>query len=768
MTNKNDSARRDKFQALRLAEIQATDAEDMELCVRDMQSFASLSEVQARVVAAAVRSKHLPSLARQAGLSGTVLAQFDDPRENAMPMKTNSFAKEMPSPKSPSTHGDYGDDDTSEDDMDDNMDNLHNEESDEDSMPPSRSRGPVMDDEMGHGTKPFKNDSHSDDDMDDMGAGMGDEDLSEGKDGTNDPKGDMATIQIEVPADKIDDSKMQQMQEFMEQLFGGKNSPEDSDDDPEMSHGSEMDDDSEMGDEDSHGGLPPMKGGKSSLGDKEASRNRRLKIAQHAARRGYEHMTPDQFDEPTDAYNFDHLSPKHQAEYAKYKDYSGDDFWGAGYSNFGQGVDWMEDHHKLGPKGVADKYGLDYYPEDHEAEPVTDMPHTTATRKVNTMTKEAAALAARARERKAILAQARGTRFASEENGSKPRDINLGKDTSEGTYGGEKPSSFQYADAAQYKGEDRFPTMTMNNSEGNSLRDQNPTFGKTRVPTMNPDNLQLGDSYEVVKKEGSGDGSLEYTVDFAKVDFIPSSDPARDGNFELPTQMPETAKRKTTVARRITCQGCNNPRLAEVFAADCQDCGTRVAICQDCANDEHCPVCAASASQRQAGSPEITINADEEMMDEGETDDGETSRGKGRFEGTEMPQKDRDTKKHFTGSKEAELFRARMKTAFSVSTRLALAGVIHSSEVDGNVEMWMDGGLSAQTMLTQGSIMLRSAQSASERVAAAGAEKINVRTASSHIGLSTNPAFSVSTGNSAPLDLQTALKGLFSMPRIED
>ena len=133
-----------------------------------------------------------------------------------------------------------------------------------------------------------------------------------------------------------------------------------------------------------------------------------------------------------------------------------------------------------------------------------------------------------------------------------------------------------------------------------------------------------------------------------------------------------------------------------------------------------------------------------------------------------MTQKDRDTEKSFNGSKEAEVFRARLKTAYSVSTRLALAGVIHPQEVDGNVDMWIDGGLSTKTMLTQGTIMLRSSQNATERVASAAADRMNVRTASSQIGLSTNPAFSGSTGNSAPLDLQTALKGLFSMPRIED
>ena len=118
----------------------------------------------------------------------------------------------------------------------------------------------------------------------------------------------------------------------------------------------------------------------------------------------------------------------------------------------------------------------------------------------------------------------------------------------------------------------------------------------------------------------------------------------------------------------------------------------------------------------------------------------------------------------------ASIDTARIKTAFSCASKLALAGVINSEEVDSYAEQMLNDNLKADSMIRQTKLLLKSAQTATERVAAAAAERMgSVRTAS-NLGISTSPAFSggQTTNNSAALDIQSALKGTWTMPTIED
>jgi len=372
----------------------------------------------------------------------------------------------------------------------------------------------------------------------------------------------------------------------------------------------------------------------------------------------------------------------------------------------------------------------------------TFMPHTAST-KVNKMTKKA--LAQRKAEREAILrlAQAEGT---------KPKDIGLGKDTSSGTYGGEKAKPFQFNGEAQYKGEDEYPVLTLEDSAGNSLKADNPTFEKQSIPTMNPENLQLKDSYNVIKLEGSPDGTLQYTADFGAINQVPSADPDRGSDQAIPTQMGPKA-RKTTVAKTVECQGCNNPERVATNLIHCSDCGNRVVICETCEEEGYCPSCAANVTVAQSGT-NITVNEASEKEDE-------VVKYKNNDLTEVKPMKDKEAK----ASKDFDLAMSRVKTAYAVSTKLALAGIISADEVDQNVELWLSEGLTNNAMLQQGHLMLRAAQSSAQRVAAAAAEKMNKRTAS-NIGIS---AFTgVNDNQYAQNDLQSALRGMFTMPRIEE
>ena len=109
---------------------------------------------------------------------------------------------------------------------------------------------------------------------------------------------------------------------------------------------------------------------------------------------------------------------------------------------------------------------------------------------------------------------------------------------------------------------------------------------------------------------------------------------------------------------------------------------------------------------------------------------------------------------------------ARIKAAYSCATKLALAGIINSNETDDYAGQLLEDGLRADVMIKNTQLLLRSAQASAERVAAASAERLNVRTAST-MGISTSPALSGSS-NSAALDIQSALRGLWTTPQIGD
>jgi translation initiation factor IF-1 len=158
-----------------------------------------------------------------------------------------------------------------------------------------------------------------------------------------------------------------------------------------------------------------------------------------------------------------------------------------------------------------------------------------------------------------------------------------------------------------------------------------------------------------------------------------------------------------------------------------------------------------------------TSMTDAEMNDENTTCNNCSKMDK---EAVQLKLQPTDQVKVMTSSSDLE--KARIKAAFSCSSKLALAGIIEASEVDAYADQMLNDNLKADAMIRQTKLLLKSAQASSERVAAAAAERMsNTRTAST-LGISTTPAFSGSNVNNAALDIQSALKGTWSMPQIED
>ena len=554
MNKNSNKANQERFAAMRLAEINATDKEDLMSCASDMQKTASLESNEAIVVAKAIRAKYLPNIARQAGLNVSNL-DLDHGKE------TVDFAN-----------------DESEDDEDDME--FHHFESDEDSED-------VDDDDM------------SDEDMDD-------EDEVEDSD-------DVATFEIEVPADMVDQAQ-KAVQKALDNLLGGDDDS-DEDDDEDVTH---FNDDDDMDSEDESD-------------DDEDNENQFMKKSNE----------------------------------------------------------------------------------------------------VRSMTKQA--LAERKAQREALLRRA------------EREEILMKIASEEETY--PASASFKYnEDMVDMKGEVDYPSMTMQGSEGNSLKEQNPTWAEQKVPTMNPGSLEFPSVTKPSKFEGSGDGSLEYTVDWEHLEN-PSEGLEDVEHPAIPTQMPSMPHKTTRTVgaskddHEVECTACGYAmRMSE---AAMEDPSTR------CANKE-CPTNAESNDKEVEAQNVDTrqhVNTQKKIND------------------TQVELNDAFESVNQLKSSAVDL--ARVKTSYSCATKLALAGIITSEEVDSYAEQMINDGLKSDSMIRQTKLLLKSAQSSTERVAAAAAERMSTRTAST-LGVSTSPAFSGVNTNSAALDIQSALKGAFTMPKFED
>ena len=321
-------------------------------------------------------------------------------------------------------------------------------------------------------------------------------------------------------------------------------------------------------------------------------------------------------------------------------------------------------------------------------------------------------------------------------------------------------STFKYnEDMVNMEGEIDYPSMSFEGGEGNSLKEQNPSWAEQRVPTNNPDSLQFPDVTKPMKFEGSGDGSLEYVVDWESLEN--PSEGLEDANlFEVPTQMPN-------MPHKTTRANANNNRVAKKHDVECKECGQRQAMTDDELNDE----------ATRCANDDCTSNMKEGGMDKHDAVEDKKAQGQpvdpnkvkenignlGTAQQTAI--KVDETIDDFKGSSSLDL--ARIKTSYGCASKLALAGIITSDEVDSYAEQMLNDGLKADSMIRQTKLLLKSAQTSTERVAAAAAEKMT-KTAST-LGVSTSPAFNGSfASNSAALDIQGALKGTWTMPKLED
>ena len=294
----------------------------------------------------------------------------------------------------------------------------------------------------------------------------------------------------------------------------------------------------------------------------------------------------------------------------------------------------------------------------------------------------------------------------------------------------------------QYPGEMKYPTMKLEGE--NSMKGENPDFAKTKVPTKNPKNLQLKDSMDAVGFEGSEGTSsdFEYEVDWDQMDgVVPTTGEAKLKGFEIPSEMDLQARKTTVAYKDMNAEESHASEKKESYK--CSQCGTTKQMSEREADMAECENCAKTVEAQ--GDPKETTKSLMDAADSLGKQKTEVDKGMGIL---------------------ASVDTARIKAAYSCATKLALAGIINSNETDDYAGQLLEDGLRADVMIKNTQLLLRSAQASAERVAAASAERLNVRTAST-MGISTSPALSGSS-NSAALDIQSALRGLWTTPQIGD
>ena len=390
-----------------------------------------------------------------------------------------------------------------------------------------------------------------------------------------------------------------------------------------------------------------------------------------------------------------------------------------------------------------DESDEDYDDSEEDMDSEDDEVFMKNSNEVRKMTRQA--LAERKAQREALLRRAEREeilkKFASEEE----------------TY--PASASFKYnEDLVNMQGEVDYPSMSLDNDGSNSLKEENPTWAEQRVPTVNPGSLQFPDVTKPSKFDGAGDGSLEYTVDW---DSLENPSEGLDADmFEVPTQMPSMPHKTTkTVAAskeeesEVQCTTCGS--MQRMTEAQMNDHATRCSN-KDCASNKDAED---EDGERKAADVPVSPSGDVNVSDVGTAAQAvETLENVGNS----LTQGVKNIKSQSVDS-------ARIKAAYSCSSKLVLAGIITSDEVDSYAEQMLNDDLKVDSMIRQTKLLLKSAQSSTERVAAAAAERMgSVRTAS-NLGVSTAPAFSGGhTANGAALDIQSALKGTWTMPNIED
>jgi hypothetical protein len=131
---------------------------------------------------------------------------------------------------------------------------------------------------------------------------------------------------------------------------------------------------------------------------------------------------------------------------------------------------------------------------------------------------------------------------------------------------------------------------------------------------------------------------------------------------------------------------------------------------------------------------------------------------------SEKASKEEDADEKTKMAKEAELYKARLKTAYAMSTKLATAGLLPTEELDAYADGMISDGLTVTAMIRQTKLMLNSAAANSERLASNSAPRVATA------GISFNPTVrGASADLSGASEIRNALKNIgWTAPQVTE
>lgn len=377
-------------------------------------------------------------------------------------------------------------------------------------------------------------------------------------------------------------------------------------------------------------------------------------------------------------------------------------------------------------------------------------------RKGEAMNKEE--LAMRKAERRAIIAGVEEV---------EPKDIGLGHDTS----GGGKP--FKYDGDAQYQGEVKLTTKKFEGGGNSDLKDPYAPYAEQKVPTMNPDHLQLKDEVKAMEFSEKPANAADYEIDFDLIETgstpIPSDGSGRAEHEHEAPVMSEHELNLNPIKVRIASElGDLDVEKAEQILADLLvQAGVDTEDIGKMTYAEGVELYHAIKTAAKDG--EVSFNETHGTQGVDEHPEYKENKKANEKITIETEAKNAGSESVNEGERNAnDLYRARLKTAYACSYKLLMAGCLSDEdEAEEYVESLLNDNLSATAMIRQSTLWLKSAQAIkSEKTAAANS---GVKKTASNVGLSISPSIKVANtvDTSGPTDLADALRGMFTVTKIE-
>lgn len=339
----------------------------------------------------------------------------------------------------------------------------------------------------------------------------------------------------------------------------------------------------------------------------------------------------------------------------------------------------------------------------------------------------------------------------------------------------ETKEGFEHAKSEQLHEEDKYNTKKGNltDPEFDTLE-----FHENKIPDLKRSlqGIGLDESITYTKFDGTPEDIEEFSLDFEPFEIPSEGNTELYNDLEIPSEGEVLRKRtvnssdaSTTpdneVAERLLAQalrtaGVSDEDMGKLTYAE----GLELYKAIEAASEDHDEDHDSEEKEKEtAKNDEKYVEALKKLMAGTYGEDSHEDKESERHSDVKVEQPGEATvtvseaDKKESMEKEA-LFKARVKTAYAATSKLAVAGVIQPDQATELAESWLADNMSVQAMTKQTKIMLSFHQASLQKTA--GNNSKLEKTA----GISFNPQIRQSAGFGGTDELKVALQGLFTTP----